>query len=39
MMAKVRGGFTDFSGTIEIGESLDTSSVAVEIAVGEHHHP
>ena len=33
MMAKVRGSFTDFSGTIEIGDSLETSSVEVEIAV------
>jgi polyisoprenoid-binding protein YceI len=33
MMAKVRGSFTDFSGTIEIGDSLDSSSVEVEIQV------
>ncbi len=33
MMAKVRGGFNDFSGTIEIGDSPETSSVEVEIKV------
>lgn len=33
MMAKVRGSFTDFSGTIEIGETPETSSVEVEIQV------
>ncbi len=33
MMAKVRGSFTDFSGTIEIGETPETSSVQVEIQV------
>lgn len=33
VMAKVRGGFNDFSGTIEIGDSPETSSVEVEIKV------
>jgi polyisoprenoid-binding protein YceI len=33
MVAKVRGSFTDFSGTIEIGDSPEASSVAVEIQV------
>ena len=33
MMAKVRGGFNDFSGTIEIGDTPETSSVQVEIQV------
>jgi polyisoprenoid-binding protein YceI len=33
MVAKVRGSFTDFSGTIEIGDSPETSSVEVEIQV------
>jgi polyisoprenoid-binding protein YceI len=33
MMAKVRGSFTDFSGTIEIGASPEDSSVDVAIQV------
>jgi polyisoprenoid-binding protein YceI len=33
MVAKVRGSFSDFSGTIEIGDSPETSSVAVDINV------
>jgi polyisoprenoid-binding protein YceI len=31
LLTKVRGRFTDFSGTIEIGEKPEDSSVAVEI--------
>jgi polyisoprenoid-binding protein YceI len=34
MMAKVRGSFGDFSGSIAIGDSPETSSVEVEIQVG-----
>ncbi len=33
MMAKVRGSFTDFNGTIEIGDTPESSSVQVEIQV------
>lgn len=33
MMAKVRGNFGDFSGSIDIGDSPETSSVRVEIQV------
>ena len=31
MLTKVRGRFTDFQGTIEIGEKPEDSSVTVEI--------
>jgi polyisoprenoid-binding protein YceI len=34
MLTKVRGRFTEFSGTIEIGESPKESSVQVEIQAG-----
>jgi polyisoprenoid-binding protein YceI len=33
MMAKVRGSFGDFRGSIEIGDTLETSKVEVEIQV------
>lgn len=33
MMAKVRGSFSDFTGSIEIGDSPETSSVEVDIQV------
>ncbi len=39
MVAKVRGGFDDFSGTIEIGDSPETSSVAGRDPSREHRDP
>ena len=34
MLTKVRGRFTDFSGTIEVGDTPETSSVEVEVKTG-----
>jgi polyisoprenoid-binding protein YceI len=34
MLTKIRGRFTEFEGTIEVGETPDTSSVQVEIKTG-----
>jgi polyisoprenoid-binding protein YceI len=34
MISKVRGRFTEFTGSIEVGETPDTSSVEVEVVAG-----
>ena len=34
MISKVRGRFTEFTGTVEIGETPETSSVEVEVVAG-----
>jgi polyisoprenoid-binding protein YceI len=34
MISKVRGRFTEFSGSVEVGETPDTSSVEVEVVAG-----
>jgi polyisoprenoid-binding protein YceI len=34
MISKVRGRFTEFHGTVEIGDSSETSSVEVEVVAG-----
>jgi polyisoprenoid-binding protein YceI len=34
MLTKVRGRFTEFSGTIEVGDTPETSSVEVEVKTG-----
>ena len=34
MISKVRGRFTEFTGTVEVGETPETSSVQVEVVAG-----
>ncbi len=34
MLTKVRGRFTDFSGTVEVGETPESSAVEVEVKTG-----
>jgi polyisoprenoid-binding protein YceI len=34
MISKVRGRFTEFTGTVEIGDTPESSSVAVEVVAG-----
>ena len=37
--SKVRGNFTDFTGVITLGDTIENSSVVATVQAGQYHDP